>query len=118
MVLRTIVTPWNQALDLMRLKTRFRQMIRRPWKIRLRKPSVGWTQIKLQRKRSSRRSRRSWKVLPYQSCKRWVVELEVCQEECPGECPEECQTWEVLEELHQLKTQQVGLPLRRLTKNI
>merc|ERR1712087_712278 len=88
----------------MKLRTRSRQMIRRGWRIRSRKLLVGWTQIKLLKRRSLRRSRRSWKELPCQSCKRWEVELVARQVEClevelvacQVECLEVCQEVECL----------------------
>merc|ERR1712070_69359 len=87
--LRTIAILWNPVLDQTKLRIRFQKMRKRLWKIRSRKLSVGWTRIKLQRKRSLKRSRRR------------EAELGVCQALCPEECLTwvVCQIWVVLEEL-------------------
>merc|ERR1712087_747326 len=108
--------------DLMKSRTRSRQMTRRVWRIRSRKLLVGWTQIKLLKRRSLRRSRRSWKELPCQSCKRWEVELVACQVECPEVCLEVCQEvecliWVAWAVHHQPKIPLVDQQSKRLIKN-
>merc|ERR1711868_21275 len=60
--------------------------------------SPGWTLTRLQRRRSSRTSRRKLKLCATQSCllstKAWVV-LVVCQEACLVICQEVCQVLEM-----------------------
>merc|ERR1712115_351115 len=91
---------------------RFLKMMRRNWKMLLKRLSSGL-----------RRSRNLWKVLPCLFYRLWVVEQVVCQvvclEVCPVECLEECLEvcLEHLEAaLHLLQILTVVPQLRKLTR--
>merc|ERR1719253_293734 len=111
MVLRTTASVSNHQLTLTKSRTRLIQVIRRHLKIRLKRPLNGSIPINQQRKRNTKRNRKSLKALHYQFFKRWVAVLQV---------QEVCQTWEewaVCREEHlQQLTQQVDQPSKKLIK--
>merc|ERR1712012_838173 len=90
--------------------------------MRSRKMGNGWTPIHQQRRKSSKRSRRHWRVSPCQFFNPWQVELEEeCLEVCQVVCQEqeECLTLE--EQLqavhHQLTIQHLVQLSKRLIKH-
>merc|ERR1712157_155017 len=86
MVLRIIALVSSHQLTLNKLKIRSMKVIRRHLKRRLKKPPSGLTSTNLQKRKNTKKSRKSLRELHYQFYKRWeVVLLE----------PEECLIWEV-----------------------
>merc|ERR1711933_662249 len=117
MVLKTTATLSRDLLVAMKSHRRWIPPTRPLWKVRSKKRSAGWIATLLPRRRSTKRSRRSSKVLPCLSSKRWVVllEPEVCQVVCP--------IWEVCQELLQevpllQPTQLEDLPSKKLIKTV
>merc|ERR1712176_1225376 len=99
MVLKIIATLSKQALAQKRLKTKSQLMIRKHWRIKLKKQLVGSILIYQLRKKSMKRSKKNWKELRCLSYKKWAVEHQVeclaaCQVECLEGCQVECQIWE------------------------
>merc|ERR1712084_121433 len=80
MVSRIIASVSSHPLTLNKLKIRSMQVIRRHLKTRLKKQPNGSTQTNLQKRRNTRRSRKSLRESHYQFYKRWeavLLELEV-----------------------------------------
>merc|ERR1712183_1203048 len=81
MVSRIIASVSNHPLTLNKLKIRSMQVIRRHLKTRLKKQPNGSTQTNLQKRRNTKRSRKSLRESHYQFYKRWeavLLELEGC----------------------------------------
>merc|ERR1711862_730154 len=88
MVLRIIALVSSHQLTLNKLKIRSMKVIRRHLKKRLKNPPSGLTLTNLQKRKNTKKSRKSLRELHYQFYKRWeVVLLE----------PEECLIWEAWE---------------------
>merc|ERR1712179_184547 len=96
MVLKITATVLNLPLTPMKSRTRFQQMTRQHLKLRSRTPSNGLTLTQREKKKNTKRNKRSSKVLLCRFFKRWPVVLVACQEAC---LVDPCRTWAVLPEV-------------------